>query len=171
MNLNRHTLFAATGALALLASAPVFAADPGASGAKTMTEPKGGAGMQSQGRFKASGLMGKDLQNMEGKTIGDVESVIVDDDGQVTALVVGIGGFLGLGERNVAISWKDVNTLGQGKILRTNLTKSQLEALPDYKYKNASNKGKAFKDPTYRSGMSGGTNLGRPGASPTRPTQ
>ena len=68
----------------------------------------GGSGVQyiTQGRpdmWRASQLEGVDIYNNNNEKIGDVSDVLVDQSGKVEAVVIGVGGFLGIGERNVAV--------------------------------------------------------------------
>lgn len=82
-------------------------------------QPEGMAGdgtasaMQSEGGFftyqegdqmLGSGLMGADVWGAEGESIGGVDDLLLDSNGQVMAVVVGVGGFLGIGEKDVAIA-------------------------------------------------------------------
>jgi len=94
-----------------------------------------GAYMPSQSQFRAEKLVGKTLVNAQGNPIGDTESVIIDHGGQVTALVVGVGGYLGIGEHRVAIAWKDLQVSNGGETIKTSLSEAQLKALPAYHYK------------------------------------
>ncbi|WP_333792920.1 PRC-barrel domain-containing protein [Hyphomicrobium sp.] len=55
------------------------------------------------GNWHASQLIGTTMTNVLGETIGRVEDVVIDGDGKVVAVMVGVGGFLGLGETSVAI--------------------------------------------------------------------
>lgn len=59
---------------------------------------------QEQDQMIASNLMGASVRGAEDEVIGNVDDLLLDRDGRITAVVVGVGGFLGLGERNVAIS-------------------------------------------------------------------
>ena len=52
--------------------------------------------------------VGTKLRNEAGDTLGTVENIILDRDGQVIALVVGIDKLLGLAEDRVEIEWKQV---------------------------------------------------------------
>lgn len=47
-----------------------------------------------------------DLDNMD--AIGQLNELVLSHDGQVRAIVIGVGGFLGMGERNVAVTWDQV---------------------------------------------------------------
>jgi sporulation protein YlmC with PRC-barrel domain len=53
--------------------------------------------------WRASKLDGVDVYNQNNERIGEVDDVLVDKDGRVEAVVIGVGGFLGIGERNVAV--------------------------------------------------------------------
>ncbi len=57
------------------------------------------------GAIHADDLIGSPLMSREGNNVGPINNFIVDKDGQVLAVVVGAGGFLGLGEHDVAIAW------------------------------------------------------------------
>ena len=54
-------------------------------------------------QFMASKLIGTKVISADNEAIGDLNDVIVDRNGQAIAAVVGVGGFLGIGEKNVAI--------------------------------------------------------------------
>ena len=59
---------------------------------------------QEGSQLLASGLMGADVRGADGESIGTVDDLLLDTDGQIQAVVVGIGGFLGVGQRDVAIA-------------------------------------------------------------------
>jgi sporulation protein YlmC with PRC-barrel domain len=56
------------------------------------------------GEVRASRLIGTRVRNAAGESIGDINDVVLGSDGQVRAVIVGVGGFLGLGEREVAVA-------------------------------------------------------------------
>ncbi|MGA8321107.1 MAG: PRC-barrel domain-containing protein [Xanthobacteraceae bacterium] len=62
--------------------------------------------------------------------------MLVSDGGQVTALIVGVGGFLGAGEKDVAVPFKAVKqTMKDNKIYLTmDTTKDALKSAPGFKY-------------------------------------
>jgi sporulation protein YlmC with PRC-barrel domain len=70
-------------------------------------------------------------------TIGDIKDVLVDRAGKITALVVGVGGFLGIGEKDVAVPFNavQVTTKDNNKFyLVMNATKDALKAARGLKY-------------------------------------
>lgn len=55
------------------------------------------------GDWRASKLIGTTMTNNLGESVGRVEDVVIDGDGKVVAVMVSVGGILGLGETSVAI--------------------------------------------------------------------
>jgi sporulation protein YlmC with PRC-barrel domain len=53
--------------------------------------------------WRASKLEGVNVYNQNNERIGEVDDVLVDKQGKVEAVVIGVGGFLGIGERRVAV--------------------------------------------------------------------
>ena len=82
--------------------------------------------------------------------IGDVVDVLFDKSGRVDAVVVGVGGFLGIGEKNVALDMSafqvvpaNINSSSNSTAsshdpndikLKVSWTKEQLKAAPDFQY-------------------------------------
>ena len=140
MNFRKNILLSAVSAIAILAAAPAFAADVKSSTAIELT---------ADSQIKVDELIGKNIRNANGDAIGDVESVIVDPDGKVAAVIVGVGGFLGLGEHLVALDWKDIRVDGKGDVMASSMTKAQLKAMPAYKYETEDKRNTAFFDRGY----------------------
>src|SRR5688572_13558348 len=55
------------------------------------------------GEMRASKLIGTRVNNDAGERIGEINEVVLSKDGRVAAVVIGVGGFLGIGEREVAV--------------------------------------------------------------------
>jgi sporulation protein YlmC with PRC-barrel domain len=62
------------------------------------------AKMALKGSWRASKLMGLNVYNEANEKLGDINELLVDKSGKIEAVVIGIGGFLGMGEHNVAVS-------------------------------------------------------------------
>jgi sporulation protein YlmC with PRC-barrel domain len=60
--------------------------------------------MMLKGNWRASKLMGLDVYNEANEKLGDVNELILDKNGKVNAVVIGAGGFLGMGEHDIAVS-------------------------------------------------------------------
>ncbi|MET0531460.1 MAG: PRC-barrel domain-containing protein [Microvirga sp.] len=65
-------------------------------------QPKFQTQLQSN-QIMASKLIGTTVVSTNNESIGDVNDVVVDRNGQAVAVVIGIGGFLGIGEKDVAV--------------------------------------------------------------------
>ena len=72
--------------------------------------------------------------------IGDIDDVLVDKSGKVTGLVVGVGGFLGAGEKDVIVPFSAVKTTKKNDKwwLTLDETKDDLKSAPGFKFDKAS---------------------------------
>jgi len=61
--------------------------------------------MHKDGQWRSSKLVGVDVYNDANEKIGDIEELIVDKSGKIEHVVLGVGGFLGMGEHYVAVSF------------------------------------------------------------------
>jgi sporulation protein YlmC with PRC-barrel domain len=69
--------------------------------------------------------------------IGEIMDVLVDRSGKVTSVIVGVGGFLGAGEKDVAVPFDAITMTENNNSkhrLVMNATKSDLQAAPGFKY-------------------------------------
>jgi len=71
-----------------------------------------------------------------GNKVGDVSDLIVEKDGRITAAMVGVGGFLGINEKNVAIPFDALKVSQKNNVwhLTLNTTKDELKSAPGFKY-------------------------------------
>jgi len=78
-------------------------------------------------------ILGKDVYNDAGDKIGEVNDLIVTPNRSLSYAIVGVGGFLGIGEHNVAVP---VSKFKQqmGKITLAGATKDALKAAPKFEY-------------------------------------
>lgn len=105
------------------------------SDSKTMADRQGKSGKQNTGfmdsapdkGMHASKIMDATVKTTDGKDVGSVSDLIVDKDGQIVAIVVGVGGILGMGEKDVAIGWDDVKKSGDSDDLELQIDKSRDE--------------------------------------------
>ena len=59
---------------------------------------------QRQDQYLASKFKGTDVVGSDSQKIGDVSDILFDKDGKIEAYVVGVGGFLGIGAKDVALA-------------------------------------------------------------------
>jgi hypothetical protein len=85
----------------------------------------------------SSKLKGLNVHNQQDETVGEITDLAIKGH-EVNALILSVGGFLGVGERYVAVSPSSVNVRfdsKQDKWLATmNTTKDALKAAPEFKY-------------------------------------
>ena len=90
---------------------------------------------QSANHWLASNYMGKTVYGPNNERVGDVNDILIDRTGTATAIVVGVGGFLGMGEKNVAVPFTSIqmNQRDGRDELHMNVTKGDLEKAPAFK--------------------------------------
>jgi sporulation protein YlmC with PRC-barrel domain len=67
------------------------------------------ANMSWQGKWRSTQLIGVDIYGPNNEKVGDVTEVLFDKTGKIEMITVGVGGFLGLGQKDVAIPFAQVN--------------------------------------------------------------
>lgn len=85
--------------------------------------------------WRSSETIGQAVYNRTGERIGEVDELLIDSSGRILAAVIGVGGFLGIGERSVAVSFRALELMrgSDGKPrLVINLDKGALKNAPDY---------------------------------------
>jgi putative membrane protein len=56
--------------------------------------------------WTAEALIGRIVENSQGDNLGEINNVIINEKGDVVAVVIGVGGFLGIGEKNVGVPFE-----------------------------------------------------------------
>jgi sporulation protein YlmC with PRC-barrel domain len=94
--------------------------------------------------WRVSELKGVNVETPTGEKLGDIEQIAIDTNGRVNYAVVSVGGFLGIGERRVAIPWDalkftrdpdkgDKGIKNDKPAVTLATTKAQLEKAPEFK--------------------------------------
>jgi sporulation protein YlmC with PRC-barrel domain len=78
-------------------------------------------------------ILGKGVYNNIGEKVGDINDLIVTPDKAVSYAIVGVGGFLGVGEHEIAVPVGQLKQL-EGKIVLPGATKDALKAAPKFEY-------------------------------------
>ena len=88
---------------------------------------------QAEHQVRAESLLGVDVSNGQ-DTIGEVADLIVTQDGRVEAIVVGVGGFLGVGQKSVALAWDSIELAERdgARVILVAATREQLEGMPEF---------------------------------------
>lgn len=92
--------------------------------------------MQGDGTVLASDLIGSSVYSTADESIGEINDMILNLDGTIEGVVIGVGGFLGLGEKRVAIEMGQLTLMTDPETtdtqLQTSATRDDLEAAPEF---------------------------------------
>jgi sporulation protein YlmC with PRC-barrel domain len=83
------------------------------------TQPAGPGQVMTQmppDLMRGSQLVGIDVYGADNQKIGDIDEVLVDRQGKIHGLVVGVGGFLGIGQKDVAIPFEQVQWMSNQEV-------------------------------------------------------
>lgn len=109
---------------------PAFAQTAAAPEGAQTTGPSAGAA--PMGSMTSDALLERQARNAEGQELGSIDNLVIDPQtGRITHLVVSVGGFLGIGDKDVAVPWEDVNFQQQTVVL--NVTREELETAQAFK--------------------------------------
>ncbi len=96
--------------------------------------------VQKSSQVLASSIMGMSIQNGTGKDaaqIGTINDLIMNKQHQLVGIVVGVGGFLGIGQKNVGIPWTEVRNINPEKgVAVVDVTKKELSQAPAFTTKH-----------------------------------
>lgn len=91
---------------------------------------------QSPSSYLASTLIGAQVQSMDGEDIGEVDDLVLGEDGMIEGVVIGVGGFLGIGEKDIAVEF-DTITAQQDEdgdlTFMVDTTEEAMEAAPEFR--------------------------------------
>jgi len=109
---------------------PPSTAAPGSTTPSMTNPPKTAALPADRG---SRGVVGLRVKGPNDKTVGKIDNVILSSDGKVNALIVDVGGVLGVGGKDVLVDLSDISIDGPGDRVTTTLTEDQLKAKPEYR--------------------------------------
>jgi hypothetical protein len=72
-------------------------------GSAPPAQAKANATMKHNGEWRSSKLVGLDVYNNQNEKIGDINEILLTPSGNVAGIVLGVGGFLGMGEHDVLV--------------------------------------------------------------------
>jgi sporulation protein YlmC with PRC-barrel domain len=114
---------------------------------------------QRSDQFLASKFKGTDVIGADDQKIGDVSDILFDKEGKIEAYVVGVGGFLGIGAKDVALAPSAFQVVAGDKSknesdkLKLSMTKDQLTQAANFE---------PYKAPSATTGMGGPGGTSRP---------
>jgi sporulation protein YlmC with PRC-barrel domain len=110
-------------------SAPSSSSQPAAQPEKTdQSAAKAGASdtsgsfvtQQAMDQWRASKLVGVAVYGPDQKKVGSIKDILMDHDGNAQVIVMGVGGFLGIGAKDVAVPFKSMQWRTEGRAVATN---------------------------------------------------
>lgn len=125
--------------IVLIAASMILLAAPALAQSKTTESAPAEAKFSTVGKEEmfSSKLEGLNIYNEKDESIGEISDLAIKDN-QIEAMILSVGGFLGMGERYVAVSPSSVRVRYDDKnnkwMATMNTTKDALKAAPEFKY-------------------------------------
>ena len=98
---------------ALLATVAFAQQSPTATGDKANMAPAAASESSFQGNWRASKMVGLSVYNDNNESLGSINDLLTDKEGNIKGVVVGVGGFLGVGEHLVAIPFDKIKFVNE----------------------------------------------------------
>jgi len=83
---------------------------------------------------RASKLVGAAVVNSADERIGKIDDLVVNPNDKVTYAIISVGGFLGVGNKLVAVPFDSLKTVKEERLMLPGATKDALKSLPEFKY-------------------------------------
>ncbi|MDN5567688.1 MAG: PRC-barrel domain-containing protein [Paracoccus sp. (in: a-proteobacteria)] len=92
---------------------------------------------QAANEWRVDWITGTSVTSPNGDAIGDINDLIVDSEtGEMKSAIIGVGGFLGIGEKQIALPWTDLTVNSDAQEITTDLTKEEADAAPEYVFRD-----------------------------------
>lgn len=92
---------------------------------------------QAENEWRVDWITGTSVTSPDGNAIGDINDLIVDSEtGEMKAAIIGVGGFLGIGEKQIALPWTDLTINSDAQEITTDLTEEEADAAPEYVFRD-----------------------------------
>jgi len=114
---------------------------------------------QEETQVLASTYIGQSVYNAEDKSIGDISDLVFNKDGGIQAAIIGVGGFLGIGQKDVAVKFDRIEIQREPDSadvkLVTDMTADQLKQAPAFKNLQTKMNEQNANQPATGGGMTG----------------
>jgi sporulation protein YlmC with PRC-barrel domain len=127
----RHTVVAGLMGLIMAVAAVNVAAQ--VAGSTTLGVPATEVTTLARGWSAKKQILDKPVYNDNNERVGEVDDIIIAPDKSLSYAIIGVGGFLGLGEHYVAIPFNQFKSVDDKYVL-PGATKDTLKAIPTFKY-------------------------------------
>ncbi len=85
-----------------------------------------------RGAYKASELIGKNVKTIEEKDLGEIQDIVIGNEGEVGYAVLSFGGVLGIGDKLFAVPWTSLAHSPDGEYLTLDVEEKKLENAPGF---------------------------------------
>ena len=111
------------------------APNPSSSAAVPKPPPPAPPNLEPLAAHADTGILGKKIMGPDGKDLGLVVDVLVDEEGRAQAAIIDFGGFLGVGSRKIAVDWRllKLSPAEPDWKISLNLGRDEIQAAPEYK--------------------------------------
>lgn len=116
---------------------------------------------QAPNELRVDWITGTTVTSPDGETIGNVNDLIIDGEtGEMTAAILSVGGFLGIGAKQIAVNWSELQIDYDANEISMNLTREQADAAPEYVFRDREQPPAPMPADTGGGTMGGGTGGG-----------
>lgn len=92
---------------------------------------------QGSNEWRVDWITGTDVMSPTGETVGTINDLILNgDSGEMQAAIIGVGGFLGIGEKQIALPWSDLTINSDAREITSDLTREEAKAAPEYVFRD-----------------------------------
>ncbi|MDX2422189.1 MAG: PRC-barrel domain-containing protein [Amphritea sp.] len=95
-------------------------------------------------QVRASELIGEEVDNAEEDGIGEIDDLVFSSKDNKLYAIISVGGFLGMGDRLVAVPYSELRVTDDGDDVYLDATEESLKGMPEFKY----NKGEVLGSKT-----------------------
>lgn len=115
------------------AAADAAGADAAGAAATSAGETQQAAAPASPfGTMRADEIIGQEVKNDSGESIGEIQDIVINQQDQAVLAVVSVGGFLGIGDKHVAVPFEQLQKGEDNSILLSGMTEDELKQMPAY---------------------------------------
>jgi sporulation protein YlmC with PRC-barrel domain len=123
---------------------------------------------EEDNQFRSTKLVGHTVVNSNDETLGDINDLIISSEGDFEGVIIGVGGFLGIGEKDVGVRFQDLtiteNVEAGDLKLTLDTTREDLEAAPEFVTKEEQMAAEQRKKNMEDMGAASGTDMSTTGA-------
>lgn len=91
---------------------------------------------QANDEVRSDWVLGSTVRSPDDEVIGTINGILIDaDDGNVTAVVIDVGGFLGFGAKPIAVDWDELDLQYDASLVQLDLTREQAEDAAEFSFR------------------------------------